>query len=427
MNRGLSFTKFAIKLGYLGTILSLLSFAACDSSPIGMGEAADTSGSSTSQGTANRSGFVFGGNSSAASESSIDVGTSENDVDAEQSAEVSALGIESAQVEGSAAYFQSASESSASSLGAEFDGGAASGRASCERLLLGPPRGLACLHCLHPKAQGQAEVIASILRRSCLKNVAINYLVDGTFSFDENFLLEQIASLSDAGRNLSLVFYLGNGPAQRRHSTTRINGFGAKISPEDFRSRILSDTGLQAQYQRLVARLLPIIRFARQNRGRVYLVPILEDNLDDRSFEKLFELTLDVLGSDSQAAVVRNPCGYACYDGNTVGLPDGVGDEAHIMVPPINSEAVIVTNDGRDYSSPAKGTPGSAVISLADLSSLRDAARDKGIVFILWDAGRQGLPADYESTQFALPQDRNYLIPSYAEQDELISFLRGGL
>ncbi len=405
-------------LGYPIGLLLLLSGVGCESRPIGLGDSEVAStGTAGSADSSYRGGFVFDGPPADSQESSSE------DV---RNAEVSALGVESAQIEGGAST-AFPSDDGASEVESLFESGDLDRGEACDRLLLGPPRGLACLHCLHPKAQGQAEIISSILLRSCLKNVALNYLVDGTFSFDEGFLLEQIRYLSDEGRNLSLVFYLGNGPAQRRYSSTRINGFGAKISPEEFRGRIHSDPGLQAQYQRLVSRLVPVIRYARQNRARVYLVPMLEDNLDDSSFEKLFELTLDVLGPDSQAAVVRNPCGYVCYDGNSIGLPDGVGDEAHIMVPPINSESVIVTNDGRDYRSPAKGDPGSAVINLADLSMLRDAAAQKGIVFILWDAARQGLPEDYERTQFALPQDRTYKIPSTAEQEELISFLRGGL
>jgi hypothetical protein len=60
---------------------------------------------------------------------------------------------------------------------------------TCTSLLDRAPRGLACLHCLHPAAREQSDILVEILSRSCLKQVAINYLVDGSFS--ENGVQEE--------------------------------------------------------------------------------------------------------------------------------------------------------------------------------------------------------------------------------------------
>ncbi|MCB0359720.1 MAG: hypothetical protein KDD44_08790, partial [Bdellovibrionales bacterium] len=158
--------------------------------------------------------------------------------------------------------------------------------------------------------------LAAILRESCLQNIAINFLVDGTFSFNNRFLNALLSSLADGGRNLFVTLYLGNGPAQRRFSTTSIPGFASTISPSEFRERILSDIALQAEYQAIARSILPVVEHIISLGGQVTLVPFLEDNLDNRSYETMVDLTLAAIPQGTPVSIGRNPCGRDCFAGN---------------------------------------------------------------------------------------------------------------
>jgi hypothetical protein len=297
---------------------------------------------------------------------------------------------------------------------------------NCGRLYSTAPRGLACLHCTQPEAQFQAKQIRSVLEASCLRNIAINYLVDGTFSFDHSFLIDEITSLTSGGRQLFISFYLSNGPAQRRYDTTDIHSFGTKISPEEFRRRIQGDVSLQGEYQIIVDRLVPVIRYARQRGASVGLIPMLEDNLNDQAFQSMVELTLAVVPPELTVGIGRNPCPN-CYPGNEAGIPGGVFEEFHTDWSGLVSatgrpvSGGIITNDGRDYTSPAQPRP-EAETTLNELTTVRDAAGANNNSFILWSAARQGL--QHTGGDFPNPAYRSYSPITNTEQRELVSFLR---
>lgn len=316
----------------------------------------------------------------------------------------------------------SSENSSSTSSSAPTPLAQASGSGACTRLQDEAPRGLACLHCTQAEAQAQAQTIRSVLLESCLRSIAINYLVDGTFSFDHQFLINEITELTKDGRKLFVTFYLANGPAQRRYDITQIDSFGTQISPKEFRNRIQHDQVLQGEYQRIVDRLVPVLRYANQRGASVSVIPVLEDNLDDEAFETMLELTLDVIPPSVFVNLGRNPC-PGCYDGNTAGIPSGVFEDLHTDWPAIGIQGGLVTNDGRDYSSPASGHHSGAETTLADLEAVRDIAGNGDNAFILWSAKRQGLASG--NSAHPIPATRYYAPKSPAEREELIEFLRG--
>ncbi|MFN8392651.1 MAG: hypothetical protein U0136_20325 [Bdellovibrionota bacterium] len=294
---------------------------------------------------------------------------------------------------------------------------------TCPALIDGPPRGLACLQCMHPRAREQAEQIALLLRRSCLKNVALNYLVDGTFAFDESVLREHIALLTENNRQLYLHLYLSNGPAQRRGGSNSENVFGIGLEPERFRSQILRDPDLQSQFKQLVTRLIPVLRDAEAHGAQVSLVPMLEDNLTKESFAKMTGLIFDALPDDLSVAIGRSPC-TGCGTGSDADRPTGVFLESHSIRDASRLTSSLITNDGDAYSF----SGGDGLLSIQELRSARDEAERRQNVFILWSAERQGFTVGENGQLQRKPADeRNYALISPEEQSMLIDFLREGL
>jgi len=299
--------------------------------------------------------------------------------------------------------------------------------ATCSSLLSTAPRGLTCLHCTQPEAQSQAFVIAQTMLRSCLENLATNYLVDGTFSFDLNFLIEHTSRLSSNGRRLFATFFLGNGPSQRRFSITQSTGFGTQISPASFRAGIQSDPALQAEYQALVARLIPVISQITARGGSVSIVPMLEDNLDDAAFNSMVALTLEALPDSVLVSIGRNSCVGDCPAGLETSVPEGIFLEVHTgEADEIFIQRGIISNDGWEYHSPVTGYFDGAVYTLRHITLSRDAAGAAGNAYVLWSSRRQGLPPAIQPDSFPTPSGRDYVVPSEAEIVELITFLRGG-
>lgn len=293
-------------------------------------------------------------------------------------------------------------------------------------LFEGISRGLSCLHCTQPEARTQANIIHRLLRQSCLQRISINYLVDGTFSFDPNYLIEKITELSTGGRQLSVTFFLANGAAQRRFDVTRIDSFATMINPEDFRAQIESDPVLQEEYRNIVRRLIPVLRSAASLGVSVSLIPYLEDNLSDRAFNVMLSVTQQEVPSDLPVAYGRNPCGPACFLGNEIGIPAGVFREEHTSDTIFDAVNGIVSNDGFDYASLSSPPNPLAKTCLSQLREIRDFSEASNNSFILWSGSRQGLPPDIDTQLFPLPQERNYEVPSEAEQVEIIEFLREG-
>jgi hypothetical protein len=267
-----------------------------------------------------------------------------------------------------------------------------------------------------------------MLLNSCIKNVAINYLVDGTFSFDQALLQEHISSLTSDGRQLHVVFFLSNGPAQRRWSTTSIEGFGTKISPEEFRFRIQTDSAFQEEYKNIVRRLTPVLETAISGGAQVYLIPALEDNLTVAAFEAMRRLTLEAIPAHLPVSIGRNPS--TDYANSDPTIPAGVFVKEHIVDLPMTVENGFVSNDGYDYFSPGTGENPNALVELNHLRIVRKEASALGSIFILWSARAQGLQ-DLEplvlDTVFPDPANRDYQIPNKAEQQEIHAFLRENL
>lgn len=295
---------------------------------------------------------------------------------------------------------------------------------TCPVLLSGTPRGLSCLHCTQAEAREQSRLIASMLFYSCLKNIAINYLVDGTFSFNEEVLKEHIDLLTFNQRTPFIFFFLSNGATQRQWNRATVSSFGVRIKPEEFRERILFDPSLQDEYRAIVKRLIPTLSYAIKKGAIVSLIPALEDNLDDTSFQKLLDLTYESLPPGMLLAVGRNPCPN-CYRGNTIGAPSGLFIEEHTINPFPSIRNGVVSNDGREYHFDESGFSTERKLRLEDLRELRNNSSFLNNVFILWSGKRQGLQNYIPgTTTYPKPSLRTYAKPSQAEQGAILRFLR---
>ncbi len=273
---------------------------------------------------------------------------------------------------------------------------------------------------------------------SCVRNLATHYLLDGTFTFDTDFIEEQIIALTEGGRGFNVTFFLANGPSQRQFSNpdNDSQGFGARISPSEFRARIQTDDVLRSEYQGIVQNLIPLLELAQARGVTVNIIPMLEDNLNDAAFIAMRDLTLGALPDGTSVRIGRNPCGGSCFDGNETGVPAGVFKEEHLAGNDIDSTGVtvsggIVSNDGFDYFSAAVPTNPLGLTTLEELIILRAEAEALGNIFILWSGRRQGLtqelPEDIADIKLPDPSQRNYIIPDATERAELIEFLQRGL
>ena len=300
---------------------------------------------------------------------------------------------------------------------------------SCSALIDNPTVGFTCIHCSQPQAHAQARVMADVLLRSCLRNIATNYLVDDTFVFSEAFLFEQMDTLTQGNRNVNITFFMANGAAQRSFATTIIEGFGTKTSPADFRELIQNDSSFREEYRELLRRIRPVVLRAQSRGATVSIIPVLEDNLTIDAFEAMMEMTLDVL--DSSVVIGRNPCRSAryplsvepCEDSSDLIIPDGVFSEAHSVGPLVRTIGGIVTNDGIEYESDVTGPVDSAQTTLVDVQNFRREVHRSGNTFLLWSGRRQGLLGNFQALPFVAPEDREYPVPSEEEQDELMRFL----
>jgi hypothetical protein len=293
---------------------------------------------------------------------------------------------------------------------------------SCPELIESTPIGLSCLHCSHPKARRQAKLLATLMFRACVKNVATNFLIDGTFSYDGEFIKDVIELLNSNGRRLFVNFYLSNGATQRHWRSTGIRSFATQISPSEFRERIFYDASLRGQFKAIAVRAGKLVSHANSLGSVVFVTPALEDNLDKESFGEISALTLEALPAKAYFSLVRNPC-PRCYPGNTVDVPEGFVGELHTAGSQFNLRDGIVSNDGDDYEfSPAEVLSG---VTLDSLRETRDRAARQNNIFILWDAERQGIETQNGYNVFPHPNDRNYAIPSITERADIVSFLRG--
>ncbi|MBP9837915.1 MAG: hypothetical protein KBC84_04305 [Proteobacteria bacterium] len=300
-----------------------------------------------------------------------------------------------------------------------------SSKTICETLIETSPRGISCLHCMQSEAASQADALIKILVDTCLKNVAVSYLLDGTFSYDENLLKKHIDILTSDNRRLFLHLYFINGPSQRRYKNTVSDGFAATSSPEEFRKKISHDVTFQNKYKNYLQGFNSLIAYANSKNVALSIVPVLEDNLEVESFEKIASLTTEAF--QNPVMIGRNPC-PGCYDGNDHRVPNGYFQESHSVNNCNKIRNGIITNDGDVTELDIRNKNISGQISLKELRIARDHCSINNNIFILWNASYQGLIAK-GSGSFGRKDysKRDYPLPNESERANLIKFLRGEL
>ena len=278
----------------------------------------------------------------------------------------------------------------------------------CPTLLeLPAARGVACLHCLQPEARAQAETLSDILAETCLKKVAINYIVDGSFGWDEAFLKTQIDKLTTGGRELYLIFYTDNGPWRRRWKRKLGPVAVNHIEPTTYRFLLLFDPTIRDSYRAVVDRVVPIMGYAGSLGAHLHL-STLEDNFDDLSFQEWFNLTGERVPPWLPVSYGRSPC-RGCYPLNTATVPAGFYHEVHSDRRVRGLSWGIVTNDGDGHSNPDA------------LRSAMISATAGYNIFILWTEKYQGVG---KGGALIHPADRRYPIPTAKERAAIIQLLR---
>lgn len=266
-------------------------------------------------------------------------------------------------------------------------------------------RGISCLHCLQPEAHAQARELVAIALESKISRVALNVMVDGSFGYDEPFLLEMVDTVLDAGRELDLIVYVANGSSQRRYRSTQIHGFGTSIEPKDFRRRIMTDKALQRQYQGVLFRVAPVLDHAYSRGAVLWVVISLEDNLTEKEALKMRELLELARPAHLPIKFARNPC-PSCYAGNDE-KGAGMLRERHAARANFPTTNGIISNDGEDIA------PENALASCKRAAQLND-------VWILWDRCAQGLCG----VNYPAACDRDYQMPSASDRAYYIKALR---
>jgi hypothetical protein len=273
------------------------------------------------------------------------------------------------------------------------------------------PRGISLMHCNVDKARPQCEELVQIMLESGIKNIATNYLVNGTFGFNFGHMNHDTMMLQSDGRKLHLTLYMLNGAGQRRCRDTKDKSFEVKICPEQFRSDVVNSAYVRNEYRKNLERVKPLVDAVKARGGVVYIVPMLEDNLTASSFNALVELTKQVYPDD---IIMRSPCG-GCWFGNDEHVPSGVELEHHGVT--YMSEAMKHSNDGVEWLLDGMHTTYPRSISLLGLMHLRNNSK----IFELWSARYQGLTGG----NLPPPSERTYVFPNEREKDAIIDFLKG--
>lgn len=277
----------------------------------------------------------------------------------------------------------------------------------CEQLIDNvQPIGVSFIHGLQAEAKPQVDALKQILLKSCVKRIAANFLVDGSFGLDTQVLSDFVTDMSVFGREVHLILYLQNGSSQRRWKNTAVKGFASNIEPSRFRDMIMHDAAIRERYRAIVRSLLPVIDQAHLSGGTIYLVVGLEDNLTSRQALEVKHIGTEAL-EGRFVLWVRNPC-PGCYAGNDESSEGFDMRERHAQNTAFATSNGIITNDGFN-------------LSFDELSQLKQAAFARDNVFIAWDRARQGIPP---SGEYLAPNKRLYYIPTQGEFDDLIAFLR---
>ncbi|KAB2889169.1 MAG: hypothetical protein F9K32_13750 [Desulfobulbaceae bacterium] len=289
-----------------------------------------------------------------------------------------------------------------------------------DELLDLPPRGLSLLHACQPEARRQIETLSDIVIASGIRRPAFNVLVSGDFGWDPDLLAGLVAKYSRAGRIPHVLFYLANGPAARHWQGQVMDGFGSRMSPEEFRQKIAGDTLFQQSFQHLAARLVPLACLIGRAGGRAAIVPQLEDNQTNAGFLTMRNLVGEALPRDVAVGMGRNPC-VGCWPGNEGKVPADCFPEEHhhSAATDFTVRNGVVSNDGCTYAFAGEKPGFLPCLPLARLAGVQSRTGDLGSVFLLWSAKYQGL--DAKGTP---PARRNYVMPTATEKEQLVAFLR---
>lgn len=296
---------------------------------------------------------------------------------------------------------------------------ASSALAECTRGLLDlPPRGLSCLHCMHPNAPGGSGPITELLRASCLKRPMLAFVVDGSFGWNEAEAKSAISALSEGGRVPWIHLYVYNGAAQRRWDSGVFQSF-AEMHPATFLRRLKTDPGYQAVFREVVReRLLPLVDYALARGARVSVAPGLEDTLDAEGFAIALNLTRSELRDRDRIEWIRSSC-YQCGGYEAQATPRGVQQEIHTSDSSYPLQRGILHTDG-EYFRFATERDSEYPILNSYRALLKSAERARS-GFLLWVWKYQDAPPGLVPRS---PNEREYRGPTDSEHKELVRFFR---
>jgi hypothetical protein len=291
------------------------------------------------------------------------------------------------------------------------------------------PQGISCLHCMDSRVKHNTAALVQALGNSCIQEVAIAFVLDKSFGFDESIIRNAIDSLLANNKNVSLHLYFLNGSAIRKAGSRMFTGFLNSIPPDVFRERIKNDKTTQDQIKNFSARFVPLLRWANSKGVRLSLSPMLEDNLDNQSYNILLKILKSVVPTSFKVSWTRNPC-PDCFPGNQSAVPKSVLREDHSGRLPLGPLSRIVSNDGWGYvafqrdsllnprETLAQGRIQKSLY-LRNMDEYRDASIRNGAVFLLWFSKYQGTLM----ARTQLPwQNRDLPNPSTSELSEITEF-----
>ena len=289
----------------------------------------------------------------------------------------------------------------------------------------GQPRGYTMLYAMQPEARAVVESHIETMRAARIREPYIGVLVDGTFGLDFEYLKTIIARLS-VERNLTMVLYLTNGATQRDWETTKIDAPFVTKDPKLFRSEILFDQKLRAQFSAIAAQARNILQYSlEQNPANQNLVSVmLEDNLDLTAYRSMRDLARQEVGS--LASFIRSTC-LRCFDSKDEGSDadtDGDAREEHkLELFSVLKRGDAFSLDGVGFAYP--GEVAGVGVSPEQLSANIQASYLRGLRFFgLWRHNWQGVVSEGNKLT---PDKRSYL-PSTPEQEAFeLSMLRLGL
>ena len=289
----------------------------------------------------------------------------------------------------------------------------------------GQPRGYTMLYAMQPEARAVVESHIETMRAARIREPYIGVLVDGTFGLDFEYLKTIIARLS-VERNLTMVLYLTNGATQRAWETTKIDAPFVTKDPKLFRSEILFDQKLRAQFSAIAGQARNILQYSlEQNPANQNLVSVmLEDNLDLTAYRSMRDLARQEVGS--LASFIRSTC-LRCFDSKDEGSDadtDGDAREEHkLELFSVLKRGDAFSLDGVGFAYPGEGAE--AGVSPEQLNANIQASYLRGLRFFgLWRHNWQGVVSEGNKLT---PDKRSYL-PSTPEQEAFeLSMLRLGL